>query len=100
MSRANNQGMSTPHPRSPTLRDTPQKRFAVILFILSPLAVLTILCVWMYFALKNPPQMNEPAKGAGAGKTGLSNEYMGLGRDRPQAPAPTGAPPATGPQRK
>lgn len=83
--------MSVPH--SPTLKDSPQKRLGVILFILSPLAVLTILCVWMYFALKNPPQMNEPAKGAGAGKTGLSNEYMGLGRDRPEAPTnPVGGP--------
>ena len=77
--------------RSPVLRDSPRKRFAVILFILSPLAVLTGLCVWLYFAIKEPPFMNEPAKGAGAGHTGLSNEYMGLGKDRPAAPAPSGS---------
>jgi len=79
--------------RSPTLRDTPGKRFAVILFILSPLAVLTGLCWWMYFAIRQPPFMNEPAVGAGAGHTGMSNEYMGLGKNRPAAPASTG--PAT-----
>ena len=60
------------------------------------LAVLTLLCVWMYFALRDPPRMNEAPKGAGAGKTGLSNEYMGLGGERPQTALPTGAAPATG----
>jgi hypothetical protein len=71
------------------LRDSAGKRFAVIAFILSPLAVLTILCVWMYFALKEPPAMAAPPVGAGAGKTGMSNEYRGFGRDRPQPPATT-----------
>lgn len=70
------------------LRDSAGKRFAVIAFILSPLAVLTVLCVWMYFALKEPPAMAAPPVGAGAGKTGMSNEYRGFGRDRPQAPVP------------
>lgn len=83
----------TAPPRSPVLRDTPRKRFAVILFILSPLAVLTALCWWMYFAIKAPPYMNEPAVGAGAGHTGMSNEHMGLGKGRPAAPRSTG--PAT-----
>ena len=73
-------------PRSPVLRDTPRKRLAVILFILSPLAVLTVLCVWMYFALQRAPYMSEPAVGAGAGHTGMSNEYGGLGKGRPPAP--------------
>jgi hypothetical protein len=68
---------------APVLRDTPRKRFAVILFVLSPLAVLTALCVWLYFAIKEPPFMAEPARGAGAGHTGLSNEYMGVGKGRP-----------------
>jgi len=76
--------------QGPVLRDSPRKRLAVIVFILSPLAVLVVLCWWMYFAIKQPPYMNEPPKGAGAGHTGLSNEYMGLGRDRPAAPAPAG----------
>ena len=81
---------------SPTLKDSPRKRLGVILFVLSPLAVLTLLCVWMYFALRDPPRMNEAPRGAGAGKTGLSNEYMGLGGERPQAAPRTGAAPATG----
>ncbi len=71
---------------SPVLRDTPRKRIAVILFILSPLAVLVVLCWWMYFAIKQPRYMDSPARGAGAGHTGLSNEYMGLGKGRPEAP--------------
>jgi hypothetical protein len=71
------------------IQDSPRKRLGVILFVLSPLAVLTLLCWWMYFALKNPPSMSEPARGAGAGHTGMSNEYMGLGKGRP-APAPSG----------
>ena len=79
--------------RSAVLRDSPRKRLAVLLFIISPLAVLTGLCWWMYYAISRPPLMNEPPKGAGAGHTGLSNEYMGLGRGRPQAES---AKPASG----
>jgi hypothetical protein len=52
------------------IRDTPAKRFAVVLFILSPLAVLTLLCVWMYFALKEPPAMSGPARGRRGGAHG------------------------------
>jgi hypothetical protein len=58
------------------------------LFILSPLAVLTLLCVWMYFAMKEAPYMNAPARGAGAGRTGMANEHHGIGGERP---APGGA---------
>ena len=72
------------------IRDTRGKRFGVILFILSPLVVLTVLCWWMYFALRNPPAMNAEPRGAGAGHTGMSNEYMGLGKGRPAATGATG----------
>ena len=85
--------MDGPH-RYTVLRDSPRKRIAVLLFIISPLAVLTGLCWWMYYAISRPPLMNEPPKGAGAGHTGLSNEYMGLGKGRP-APAGTAAPTGT-----
>jgi hypothetical protein len=73
------------------IRDTPGKRFAVVLFVISPLAVLTLLCVWMYFALREPPAMSGAPRGAGAGQTGMSNEYMGLGKDRPAPAGSTGA---------
>jgi hypothetical protein len=74
-------------------KNTPARRLAVLLFVLSPLAVLTVLCVWMYFAIQVPPQMSEPPKGAGAGKTGLGNEYTSFGKGRPEAkPAATPAP--------
>ena len=71
------------------LKNTPAQRFGVILFILSPLAVLAILCWWMYFALRQAPEMSASPRGAGAGPTGMSNEYVGLGKGRPQ-PAPSG----------
>lgn len=71
------------------LQDTPRKRLVVILFILSPLAVLAVLCWWMYFALQEGPQMHATPRGAGAGRTGLANEYMGK--------APAGEPPARQP---
>lgn len=77
------------------IKDSPRKRLGVILFILSPLAVLTLLCWWMYFALREPPKMAAKPIGAGAGHTGMSNEYMGLGNGRPAATgstSPTGSP--------
>jgi hypothetical protein len=74
----------------PRLPDTPAKRFGVILFILSPLAVLALLCWWMYFALRDAPQMSATPRGAGAGKTGMSNEYVGLGKGRPAATGASG----------
>ena len=73
------------------IKDSPRKRFGGIVFVLSPLAVLVILCWWMYFALREPPQMAAKPVGAGAGHTGMSNEYMGLGRRRPAASGSTAA---------
>lgn len=79
-------------------RGSRRQRIALTLFILSPLAVLTGLCVWMYFEIQAAPHMSAPPRGAGAGHTGMSNEYIGVGRDRPQAPpAPTGSPAPTSP---
>src|SRR4051812_32958831 len=74
-----------------------RQRILLTLWIVSPLAVLTLLCVWMYQSLKTPAYMNERPRGAGAGHTGMSNEYMGLGKDRPAGGmAATGAAGVTG----
>jgi hypothetical protein len=79
-------------PRMPQLPDTRAKRIGVIAFILSPLAVLALLCWWMYFALRNPPAMEARPIGAGAGHTGMSNEYVGLGKGRPEGTQKQAAP--------
>jgi hypothetical protein len=71
--------------------NTRGKRIAVIALAIAPLAVLALLCWWMYYALREPPAMSGPARGAGAGHTGMSNEYMGLGKDRPAPAGATGA---------
>ncbi|MFN0131294.1 MAG: hypothetical protein ACKVW3_01985 [Phycisphaerales bacterium] len=69
--------------RQVTIRDGKAKRIGVLLFALGPLAVLAFLCVLMWQSMKNP-LMHEPPKGAGAGKTGMSNEYGGIG-EKPAA---------------
>jgi len=73
------------------------QRRVLTVIVLSPLAVLTLLCVWMYYALNAAPYMNEPPRGAGAGHTGMSNEYMHGGTARPEAPAAPAATGSTGP---
>jgi chromate transport protein ChrA len=52
-------------------------RMALLAFILSPLVVVVILCVLIAMSLKSGPKMNEPARGAGAGSTGMYNQHMG-----------------------
>lgn len=60
----------------PRRHNSRRTRIGLLLFILSPLAVLTILCVLIARSLDRGPEMHEPAVGAGAGHTGMSNEYM------------------------
>jgi hypothetical protein len=55
-------------------------RIGVLLFILSPLAVVTVLCVLLAQALRHGQEMTAKPVGAGAGHTGMSNEYMGVGK--------------------
>lgn len=50
------------------------QRWGVLIFILSPLAVVAALCVLIYYALKDPTIQKQPAVGAGAGHTGMSNQ--------------------------
>ena len=50
----------------------------LLAFIISPLAVLTVLCVLIARSLEQKPGMDVPPIGAGAGKTGMSNETMGI----------------------
>ena len=52
----------------------------MLLFILSPLAVLTVLCLLIAQAMKHGQEMSAKPVGAGAGHTGMSNEYMGVGK--------------------
>ena len=51
-------------------------RIALLAFIISPLAVLTLLIVLIARSLEHGRDMNAAPVGAGAGKTGMSNEYM------------------------
>lgn len=55
------------------------KRIGVLLFAVAPLGVLALLCVLIWQSMKHP-LMHAPPKGAGAGHTGMSNEYGGIGR--------------------
>ncbi len=55
----------------------------LLAFVISPLAVLTVLCILIARSLEHGREMNEPPIGAGAGKTGMSNEFMGIGKEHP-----------------
>lgn len=77
--------MPTIPPRQGNSRRT---RIAVLLFILSPLAVLTLLCVLIAQSIKEGQKMRSTPVGAGAGHTGMSNEHMGLGKKKEPAPPP------------
>jgi hypothetical protein len=63
----------------PRRGNTPAGRFALLAFIISPLAVLTLLCILIARSLDRGSEMDVPHVGAGAGKTGMSNEFMGKG---------------------
>jgi hypothetical protein len=63
--------------------NSPARRAALLAFIISPLAVVTVLVFLIMQAMKTGPYMSEPPKGAGAGHTGMSNEYSGIGK-KPQ----------------
>jgi hypothetical protein len=58
-------------------------KILLLAFIISPLAVLTVLCILIARSLEQNPGRDVPPIGAGAGKTGMSNETMGL-RKRPE----------------
>lgn len=60
----------------PKVQNTRRTRIGLLLFIISPLAVVTLLCVLIARSLERGPEMHEPPVGAGAGHTGMSNEYM------------------------
>ncbi len=59
-------------------------RIALLAFILSPLVVLTVLILLIADSMKHGRDMNAPAVGAGAGHTGMANEYMGVGKEPPK----------------
>jgi hypothetical protein len=59
---------------------SPVQRWLLILFIISPLVVVTGLCVMIMRSLGHEKLMSAPPIGAGAGKTGMSNEYTGIGK--------------------
>lgn len=84
---------------------TPARRFALLIFLLSPLAVLALLCVLIALSLQSEPAMVAPPVGAGAGETGMRNDYLTKERQReraeghasevqaPEAAEPEGSPP-------
>jgi hypothetical protein len=62
----------------PPSRPLPHKRRRIVVLgvVLGPLVVLIVLTLLIIRAMKTGPYMNEPPKGAGAGHTGMYNEYM------------------------
>ncbi len=59
---------------------TAGRRLAFWVFVLSPLAVLAVLVALIAISLERGPRMHEPPVGAGAGHTGMSNEFGGGSR--------------------
>ena len=59
-------------------------RWAVALVVIGPIVVATIisLVAWHY---RYDKAQNSPPVGAGAGHTGMANEYGGLGKKAPAA---------------
>ncbi len=77
---------SLPHPRR--YHHSRAQRWGVLIFILSPLAVVAALCILIYYALKDPMIVKQPPVGAGAGETGMSNQTNASQHH----PAPDGGP--------
>ena len=69
----------SPHAARP-LPNTPVRRMALLIFLLSPLLVLAALVLLIYQAQKTGPKMNEPPKGAGAGETGMAKPFIDAGK--------------------
>jgi len=60
---------------SPATRGrTARRRWMVMLFVLSPLAVLALLVVLIALSLEDATIKKQPPVGAGAGETGMSNQ--------------------------
>ncbi len=53
-----------------------RRRVVALAVAIGPLAVLVALMLLIIHVMKTGQYMNEPPKGAGAGHTGMYNEYM------------------------
>ncbi len=51
--------------------NTPARRMALLIYLLSPFLVLALLVWLILVAQRTGPKMNAPPKGAGAGETGM-----------------------------
>lgn len=60
--------------------NTPARRIALLIFLLSPLLVLAALVLLIYQAQKTGPKMNAEPKGAGAGETGMARPPIQVGK--------------------
>jgi hypothetical protein len=56
--------------------NTPGRRIALLIYLLSPLLVLALLVWLIMVAQQSGPRMNEPPKGAGAGETGMGKGFI------------------------
>ncbi len=56
--------------------NTPGRRIALLIYLLSPLLVLALLVWLIMVAQQSGPRMNEPPKGAGAGQTGMGKGFI------------------------
>ncbi|MFG0306472.1 MAG: hypothetical protein ACF8Q5_09720 [Phycisphaerales bacterium JB040] len=61
----------------------PRKNLLLTLWLIAPIAVVTLLCVWIFTSFERGPAMNAPGRGVGAEDTGGANalgEWL-AGRD-------------------
>lgn len=56
--------------------NTPGRRIALLIYLLSPLLVLALLVWLICVAQQVGPKMNEPPKGAGAGESGVGRGFI------------------------
>lgn len=80
---------------APGTRGNSAKKKALVLAVaIGPLAVLVLVCVAIWRGQVNGLHMRATPKGAGAGHTGMSNQYTGIGKAPEQTPpkAPNPAP--------
>jgi hypothetical protein len=82
-------GVPAPGSCAPPVR-TISGRKVVVFVILAPLVVASIITA-VAFAYRTDKRMNEKPVGAGAGHTGMYNEYGGIGKQKSAPAQPTPA---------
>lgn len=73
--------MEHTEPRTPAAAarpaaNTPARRIALLIYLLSPLLVLALLVWLILVAQRSGTRMNEPPVGAGAGQSGMGRGFI------------------------